>query len=88
MHGKQNKFILKDTYEMKTPVIKEFMILWLSEKRNKYEISDFGSKLHLVVWSPLHPPADQHTLPKPGVSYLIADKWAKVRFISAPQFMQ
>ena len=38
MHGKQNKFILKDTYEMKTPVIKEFMILWLSEKRNKYEI--------------------------------------------------
>ena len=38
MHGKQNKFILKDTYEMKTLVIKEFMIFSLSKKRNKQEI--------------------------------------------------
>ena len=63
-------------------------VISTSGHNSEYEISDFGSKLHLVVWSPLCPPADQHTPTKPGVSYLIADKWAKLSLISAPQFMQ
>ena len=51
MHGKQNKFILKDTYEMKTLVIKEFMIFSLSKKKkqtwNIFRISELCASYHV-----------------------------------------
>ena len=50
MRKSKNKFILKDTYEMKTLVIKEFMIFLLSEKRNiwnTFRISELCASYHV-----------------------------------------